>query len=149
MTRKPANWTPMDDFLSLRDAMNKLFEESFVWPTTWRGGEKGPGRLAIDAYTTPNEIVIQAPVPGATPDDVDITLEGDTLTIKATIKPPLENVDYVIRERAYGTFTRTLTLNVPVDGDKIEATVQNGLLTIVIPKAEAAKPKTIKISTGK
>ena len=149
MTRKLSNWTPMDDFLSLRDAMNRLFEESFVWPSTWRGGGKGPGRLAIDAYTTEDEIVIQAPVPGATPEDVEVTLEGDTLTIKATIKPPLENVDYVIRERAYGTFTRTLTLNVPVDGDKIEATVQNGLLTIVIPKAESAKPKTIKISTGK
>jgi HSP20 family protein len=78
---------------------------------------------------------------------VEITLEGDTLTIKGEIKPPLENVDYIFQERAYGPFSRTLTLNVPVDAEKAEATFENGILTLTIPKAESVKPKTIKVKS--
>ncbi|RMF35027.1 MAG: Hsp20/alpha crystallin family protein [Chloroflexi bacterium] len=140
------HWSPARDLMSLREAMDRLFEESFVRVAEPRPRE---GRLPIDAYTTPEEIVIVAPLPGVNPDDVEITLDGDTLTIRAELPAPLENVDYIFQERAYGTFSRTLTLNVPVDRDQIEATFQNGLLTLTLPKAEAVRPKTIKVKAKK
>lgn len=141
-------WDPMSDFVSLRDAMNRLLEESLL--PTWAAGRRAEEtpqylRLPLDVYTTDNDIVVVAPVPGVNPDDVEITLEGDTLTIKGEIKPPLENVDYLMQERAYGPFMRTLLLNIPVDTEKAEAKFENGLLTLTLPKAEEIKPKVIKV----
>ncbi len=140
-------WDPMGEFVSLRDAMNRLLEESLL--PTWAAGrrEETPQylRLPVDVYATENDIVIVAPVPGADPEDVEITLEGDTLTIKGEIKPPLENVNYLMQERAYGPFMRTLLLNIPVDTEKAEAKFENGLLTLTLPKAEEIKPKVIKV----
>ncbi len=141
-------WDPMSDFVSLRDAMNRLLEESLL--PTWAAGRRAEEtpqylRLPLDVYTTDNDIVVVAPVPGVDPDDVEITLEGDTLTIKGEIKPPLENVNYLMQERAYGPFMRTLLLNIPVDTEKAEAKFENGLLTLTLPKAEEIKPKVIKV----
>ena len=82
-----------------------------------------------------------------TPEDVEITLEGDTLTIRGERPGPIDNVDYVMRERPYGKFQRTLNINIPVDADKAEAKYEHGLLTLSIPKAEAVKPRTIAVVT--
>jgi HSP20 family protein len=140
----------MRDFVTLRDAMDRLFEESYVQPS-WSALARRPSernghwRQPLDVYSTAEEIVITASVPGVTPENVEITFEGDVLTIKGELPAPLENVDYLLRERRYGAFSRSLTFNVPVNSDAIEATFENGLLTIVAPKAEAVKPKTIKV----
>lgn len=79
---------------------------------------------------------------------VDIAIEGDTLTIRGELRPPLENVEYLFQERGYGVVARTLriknireTLNVPVEADKAEAVFENGVLTLTLPKAEETKPK--------
>lgn len=143
-------WEPMRDFMTLRQAMDRLFEDSFVrrGPAGVVAGERTI-RLPIDAYSTENELVVVAPIPGADPEDVQITIEGDTLTIKGEIRPPLENMEYVFQERAFGPFARSLTLNVPVEADKAEASFENGLLTLSIPKAEAVKPKSIKVKPKK
>jgi HSP20 family protein len=140
-------WEPFRDLITLRDAMDRLFEDSFFRTSlTWREVEgERVMRLPLDVYMTPEEVVIQATVPGLKPDDVQITLEGDTLTIKGEVKPPIENVDYILQERPYGQFSRTLTFNIPIQADKAEATFENGVLTLVVPKAEAIKPKTIKV----
>lgn len=141
-------WEPFREFMTLREAMDRLFEESLVnWRRLGVGAGERAMRLPIDAYATDNEIVIIAPMPGVNPEEVEITLEGDTLTIKGEIKPPLENVDYIFQERAYGPFSRTLTLNVPADAEKAEASFENGLLTLTIPKAESVKPKAIKVKS--
>jgi HSP20 family protein len=84
-------------------------------------------------------------VRGAEPEDVDITIEGDTLTIKGEIQAPLDNVEYHIQERRHGAFGRTLTLNLPVEAEQAEATFKNGELTLIIPKAEEVRPKVIKV----
>jgi len=134
--------------ISMREAMNQLFEESMVRPRTRRwaeGTREGQLRLPLDVYATPEEITIIASLPGLTPDEVDIAIEGDTLTVRGELRPPLENVNHLFQERAYGTFSRTLTLNIPVEVESAEAVFENGLLTLTLPKAEETKPKIIKV----
>jgi HSP20 family protein len=101
--------------------------------------------LPLDVFTTPEEIVIVASLPGLTPDEVNIVINGDRLTIRGELRPPLENVDYLFQERAYGPFSRTLTLNVPVNTEQAEAAFENGVLTLTLPKAEESKRKTIEV----
>ena len=103
--------------------------------------------LPIDAYSTENELVIIASVPGVNPEEVEITIEGDTLMIKGEVPAPLGNVNYIMQERGHGRFSRTLTLNVPVQADKAEAEFVNGILTLRVPKAEAVRPRTIKVTS--
>lgn len=144
-------WDPTEDLVSLRDAMNRLMEESFVpaWNRRAQGTERGL-RLPLDAYVTQDEIVITASVPGLNAEDVEITLEGDTLTIRGELKAPIDNVDYVMQERPYGVFSRSLVLNIPVDVDKADASFENGVLTLKLPKAQEVRPRTIKVqSQGK
>ena len=151
MTRFVMRWDPAREMVTLRDAMNRLLEDSWVRPgaTLDRdGGSTGPAlRLPIDAYSTGDEIMIVAPVPGVKPEDVEITIEGDTLTIKGELPAPIENVNYLMQERAYGRFTRTVTFTVPVQAEKAEASFNNGVLTISVPKAEAIRPRSIKVTT--
>ena len=132
----------------LSDVMDRLFENNWMRPGDASRAEREL-RLPLDVYTTPSEIVVIANVPGLKPEDVNITLENDTLSVSGEIKAPMENVDYVFQERPYGKFSRTLTINVPVDHEKVEAAFENGVLTITLPKAEAARPKTIKVEAKK
>ena len=138
---------PWREMVSLREAMNQLLEESMVRPMqSWAGeSQSGELRLPLDVYTTPEEIVIIASLPGLTPDEVDIVIEGDSLVIRGELRAPLENVGYLFQERAYGPFSRTLTLNVPIEAEKAEAVFENGVLTLTLPKAEETKPKVIKV----
>lgn len=141
------NLNPLREMRTLREAMDELLEESFV-----RSGQRGMERqgerrlrLPLDVYTTPEEITIVASLPGLTADEVDITIDGDRLTIQGRLRPPLENVDYLFQERAYGPFSRALTLNVPIDADGAEAVFENGVLTLTLPKAEESRPRTIEV----
>ena len=144
MTQFVTRWDPFREAVTLREAMDRLFEDSFV-PARRQVAQERTFRLPLDAYVTPEEIVIVANVPGLKPEEVEITLEGDTLTIKGERPAALENVDYVLQERTHGKFQRTLNINIPVDADKAEAKYENGLLTLTVPKAEAVKPKTIQV----
>ncbi len=142
-------WDPFREAVTLREAMDRLFEDSYV-PARRQAERQAEQReqvwrLPLDAYITAEEIVIVANMPGVKPEKVEITIEGDTLTIKGERPAPLENVDYVLQERTYGKFQRTLNINIPVDANKAEAKFEDGLLTLVVPKAEAVKPKTIQI----
>jgi len=143
-------WNPNRDFVSLREAMDRLFEESWVRPVraAWEERESVRAwRLPVDVYSTEEEIVIQTAIPGVDPDEVEITIEGDTLTIRGELPAHLENVNYLFQERPVGKFIRALNLNIPVDAGKAEAAFENGLLTLVIPKSEAIKPRQIKVKT--
>lgn len=135
-------WTPSRDVMSLRDAMNRMFDDNLFGPA-WTGGTR-VAQLPLDAYTTDEEIVVQVAVPGIDPEQVDITFEGDSLTIRGKTPERLENVNYIFAERFHGEFSRTLQLNVPIEPENIEATFDAGILTIVLPKAEAVKPRVIK-----
>lgn len=141
------NWKPEREFTTLREAMNRLLEDSFVMSGLDVAGGTREARLPVDVYATENDFVVTAAVPGLRPDDVEITYEGDTLTIRGKFPERLEDTQYLMVERFHGSFSRTLQLNVPIQADKIEATFDNGILTLVLPKAEAIKPRVIKVKT--
>ncbi len=140
-------WEPFKEMVTLRNAMDKLFEDSFVRPTGWWMEEDGWGALALDMYQTASEVVVKAPLPGFKPEEVDISLTGDTLTIKAEHKEESETQEgeYLLRERRYGSFSRVVTVPAGIKNDKAEASFENGVLTLTLPKAEEAKPKQIKV----
>lgn len=142
-------WDPFREAVSLRDAMNTLFQESFVRP----GGPAGQGgyaALPLDVCETENEFVVKAALPGVKPDDVQITVHGDTLTIRAESKADEEKQGehWHIRERRFGAFQRSVSLSTPVNSDNAQARYEDGVLTLTLPKSEAAKPRQIKV-TGK
>jgi len=137
-------WSPRRELVSLREAMDRLLEEGLAEQRV-RGHSEA--RLPIDVYTTASEIVVISAVPGVTPEEVQVTLEGDTLTIRVELPSPLENVEYLFQERPFGRYSRALTLNVPIDVDNVDATFDNGLLILTLPKVSPAKPQTIKVKT--
>jgi HSP20 family protein len=138
-------WDPFREAISLRDAMNSLFQDSFVRPGTAFNGSALA--LPLDVSETQDEFVVHASLPGIKPDDVQITVHGDTLTIRGESRADEEKAGQTwhVRERRHGTFQRSVTLNAPVDSDRASARFENGVLTLVLPKAEEARPKTIKI----
>jgi len=127
--------------------MDRLFEESFVRPRTGWPAPLSAGTLAVDMYETDQDVVVKSSVPGVKPEDIDITITGDTLTIKGEAKSEekVEEANYVRQERRYGAFSRSLTLPTTIVGDKAKAEFENGVLTLTLPKAEEVKPKTIKV----
>jgi HSP20 family protein len=133
--------------------MDRLFEDSFVRPGP--GGSFGFGAigadamaLALDVSTTNDELVIQAALPGVKPDEVDITVENGTLTIRGetTSERSEGEGDYLVREIRRGTFSRSISLPSGLEPDKASATFDNGMLTLRVPKAEQVKPRQIRIS---
>jgi len=140
-------WEPFKEMVTLRNAMDRLFEDSFVRPTTWWVEGDSRGALALDMYQTANEVVVKASLPGFRPEEVDISIVGDTLSIKAEHKEESETREgeYFLKERRYGVLSRVVNIPVNVKSDKAEALFENGVLTLTLPKAEEAKPKQIKV----
>lgn len=140
-------WDPFRDLVSLRQAMDRLFEESFVHPSRivglWGDGMGVP----LDVYHTPEALVVKASLPGVKPEEVEITVTGDSLTIKGEVKAEEETKreDYYCQERRYGSFSRSVRLPEGLRTEKAEATFEHGVLTLTIPKAEEVKPRTIKV----
>ncbi len=140
-------WEPMREMVTLRDAMDRLFDEAFTRPWGLSNGGRGLGMPAIDMYQTDDDVVVKAVVPGIKPEDVQISVTGDTLSIKGEVKEETDNKQkaYHIHEQRWGSFERTLSLPTDVRADKAQAEFQNGVLTITLPKAEEVKPKTITV----
>ncbi len=144
-------YDPLGEMVSLRSAMDRLFEDSFVNPLSWRTISSGETLApAIDVHETDNEIVVSAALPGMKADDVDITMTGQTLTLRGEVKADEEvkRDQYLYRERRYGSFSRTIQLPVRVQGDQAKATFTDGVLKLSIPKAEEVKPRQIRIDAA-
>lgn len=143
-----SRWDPFRDMVTLRDAMDRLFAESFVRPGSAfpMFGMEGP---AVDMYQNKDEIVVKAAIPGIKPEDIDISVAGDLLTIKGETKEEekIEEGSYIRKERRYGQFVRELNLPTQVNADKAKAEFEHGVLTLRLPKAEAVKPKSITVKT--
>lgn len=145
-------WEPLSDMMSLRNAMDRLFEDSYIRPSRlWPELGRGELSLDLDVYQTDNDVVVKATIPGIKPDEVDISLTGDVLTIKGEHKEEKEvkEEDYFRKERRYGSFSRSIQIPVSVKSDKAEAMFDNGVLTLTLPKAEEVKPKQIKVKAKK
>jgi HSP20 family protein len=140
-----SRWEPIKDMMTLRQAMDRLFEDSFVQPA--RGFDGTSTYLPVDIYTTVDEVIIRAAVPGANPNDVEVMVEGTTVTIRGETKAPQEAGTFLLQERRYGPFARAIDIGIPAQPDKAEAKFENGVLILCIPKAEAIKPKVIKVKS--
>ena len=142
---------PFNEMVSLRSAMDRLFEDSFVSPLTWRTVANGNGiNPAIDIYETDDDILLTAALPGLKSDDVEVTITGQNLTLRGDVKADetVQNDQYIYRERRFGSFNRSFQLPVRVDGDRADASFSDGILTLRIPKADEVKPRQIRINPG-
>lgn len=140
-------WEPAREMMTLREAMDRLFDDAFTRPLNLSGSNWSIP--AVDMYQTDNEVVVKAALPGIKADEVQINVTGEVLTLKGETKQESETKEkaYHIREQRWGTFERSLILPTEVVADKAKADFENGILTITLPKAEEVKPKTISIKT--
>lgn len=143
-----ARFSPMPDVVSLREAMDRLFEDSFIRPTTLSGLPAGQIAVPVDLWETAEAYFLRADLPGLTAEDIDINITADTLAISGEMKAQQDvtNEGWLRQERRHGKFQRAFTLPTQLDANKVEATFENGVLYLVLPKAEAVRPKQIKIS---
>ena len=138
-------WEPVREMMTLREAMERLFDDAFTRPLGPSGLSAIP---AINLLQTTDEVVVKAALPGLEAEDVQISVNADMLTLRGEFKREEEQKDatYHILERRSGTFERSIRLPADVQTDKAKADFENGVLTITLPKAEAVKPKTITIT---
>jgi HSP20 family protein len=141
---------PLGEMVTLRQAMDRLFEDSFVSPLNWRTFNGDAAAPALDVHQTADEIVVTAALPGLKAEDVDITITGQTLSIRGEFKAEEEVTrdQYLYRERRFGAFNRQLQLPVRVRGDAASATFEDGILKLRIPKAEEVKPRQIQVKAA-
>jgi HSP20 family protein len=144
-------WDPFNELTPLRQMMNRLMEEAWVRPpTSW--GQENFGQLGFDMYETDDEYVVSAALPGLKPEDLEITAQGNVLTISGETKSDestsSEQRTYHMRESHYGRFSRQVTLPASVQTDRIQANLENGVLTLHVPKAEEVKPRRIQVQGG-
>ena len=140
---------PLREFVSLREAMDRLLEDSVIRPATWVTDGHGSS-FAVDLYETGDQFVLKATLPGVTPDQLDINATAGGVSIKAEVKDEAETKDqaWLLRERRYGTYQRSFTLPTEIDPNRVEASFEHGVLTLMLPKAEAVKPKQVKVKTS-
>jgi HSP20 family protein len=144
-------WEPAREMMTLREAMDHLFDEAFTHPFGIRpnGSNRPSVAPAIDMYQTDNDVVVKAALPGIEKDDVQINVNGDVLSIKGSVKQEEESEgkSWHIREQRWGAFERQILLPNNVVADKAQAEFENGVLTVTLPKADEVRPKTINIKT--
>lgn len=137
-------WEPVREMMTLREAMDRLFDDAFTRPFNVSAVSAIP---AIDLYQTADEVVVKAALPGLKTEDVQISVTGEVLTLRGEYKQEEEKKEatWHIREQRYGSFERSIMLPTDIQTDKAKADFENGILTISLPKAETVKPKTINI----
>lgn len=140
--------SPWDDFFTLRRTMERLYDDA-ARPRFWRATLAG-AEPALDITTNQDELVVKASLAGWKPDDVEITLTGNTLTISGEMKQEerREEDSWILNEIRRGSFSRTLELPEGLVGERATASFEHGVLTLRIPKAEEIKPKQIRISAA-
>lgn len=143
-------WDPFREMTSLRQAMDRLIEESYVMPQMGGGTGAGGMGFEMDVMEQGDNLVVKASLPGVKPEDVNITVENNVLTIKGEMREDREEGEgrYHHRERRWGSFQRSVLLPSDVDAQACDASFEHGVLTIKLPKSEQAKAKRIPIRGG-
>ena len=149
-------WDPFRDLTDFRDTVDRVFYRG-GWPAAF-GHPRAvftlrstAGLLPVDVYETEEDVVVEASLPGVKPEEVNVSITGNRLVIKAESKSEQEDnaTGYYRQERRSGAFQRALTLPVKVDAEKAVATVENGVLLLTLPKAAEVRAKTIEVTAGR
>ena len=142
-------WQPFRELRQMEDTMNRLWRGFGGAPTYGEVNEDW--NIAIDVIRKPEEVEVKASVPGIKPENIDVSVEDNVLTIKAEKKTASEHKDatYLVKEITSGSYYRALRLPETVDTGKINCQYENGVLSIVLPKAEEKKKKQIKVNVTK
>lgn len=143
-------WNPFREVAAMQRAMDRAFGDFWTtdWPSTsrWTGLENP----ALDIHESDNAYNVVVPLPGLTADQINVRIHNSVLTISGELPQPkvAENSKVVVQERSYGTFSRSVSLPQSVDEDKVEASYENGVLNLTLPKVPQAQPKQIAIKTS-
>jgi HSP20 family protein len=142
-------WDPFREMMTLREAVDRLFQQSVVRPGNILAGMRSEA-VPVDIRETENAYVVRASVPGIKPEDLEITVQGDTVTIRGESRGEEERAEenWLVREQRQGMLQRTLTLPSAVNADRAQAHCEHGVLTLTLPKAEEAKLRRIPIAGG-
>lgn len=141
--------SPLADVVTVRDEMERLFGERFLrplWP--WDGErESAP---ALDLFTTQEAVIAKVALPGVKPEDVDVTIADDLVTVRGSYEEKKEATEagYVQKELSRGSFSRTFAIPTTVKAEAAAASFKDGLLTLTLPKAEEVKPKHVKVDVS-
>ena len=150
MANNMVRWNPFRDMIAMQNVMDRFFDEG--WRPLFDEGTSGARALALDVHENQNSYTVTTELPGVKADDIKIHVDGDFLVIEGETQDqntPDENNRPLVKERRYGRYSRRIRLPQPVDFDKAEANYQDGILTLTLPKAEEAQPKTIQVKSGK
>lgn len=144
--RSLTRWDPFREMISIRNTMDRLFD-SYFYNQPGEMSNAWSWELPLDVTEKEDAFLVKASLPGINPDDLDVTFENNTLTIRGELKAEEESegTRYHLRERRYGSFTRSITLPRGIRGEAIEANYETGVLTLRLPKAEEMKPKRISV----
>lgn len=141
-------YSPFNDVVSLREAMDRLFEDSFISPRV--AGQFGGRGVAANLFETQDGFILQVPMPGVKAEDVEITTQQDMLNLKWETKlsvPQGATVHW--HGFQHGQYQQSFTLPAPINPERVEASYNDGILTINLPKAEHAKTRTVKVTATK
>jgi HSP20 family protein len=140
-------WNPIREMAALQNAMDRMFDET--WRSVSPMETAGASRLALDVHETENAYMVTASLPGITGENLSVNLHEDVLTINAEIHTTTttENAKMLLNERTVGKFSRSIRLPQPVNADAVEALLENGVLTLTLPKVPALQPRTINVKT--
>lgn len=159
MANRSAVATTGPEFVSLREAMDRLVADSFVggpFQGLWSGGSSNGNRagLPLDVYATNDAVTVYAAIPGLGPEDVEISVNQGTVTISGELpnaarSEEAQGATWYLHELGSGSFQRSVTLPVEIESTKADATIENGVLRLHLPKADRAKPRQIKIRASR
>jgi HSP20 family protein len=145
----PNGLRPLRDFMSLRDGMERLFEDRWVSPGNWLtwSSMSSSNFLPLDIYETPDDLVVRAVVPGVSPEGIDVQVQAGVLTIRATSEEASvpDGATWLVREITPGEYIRQVTLPRSIEAEGASSTFEHGVLTLTLPKSGDAKPKQIKV----
>jgi HSP20 family protein len=143
-----SRYSPFNEMVSLREAMDRLFEESVIAPRS--GGQWAARGTLANLFETSEGFILQIPMPGVNADDVEITIQQETLSLKWETKIQVpQGATTLWHGFQNGQYQQSFSLPSPVNSDRAEAHYTNGILTLNLPKAEHAKARTVKVNTAK
>jgi HSP20 family protein len=143
-------WSPVNEFVSLREAMDRLVADSFISPRTLLGTIGGTMSMPANLFETSESYIVQVSLPGVDPEKIQVTVRGDAVTLKGErFVPTFENAQQIWSGIPSGSFEQAFTLPTAVESGEAQASYEYGLLTLRLPKAQHARSHTIKVSTDK